>query len=89
MKVILAVSTIAFVWLSASAADAAITQRVKNACRSEYFAFCSEHAVPSAGLSSCMRSVQDQLSKGCLNELVAAGEVSKEDIRKNNARRAR
>jgi hypothetical protein len=89
MKVILAVSTIAFAWLSASAAEAAITQRVKNACRSEYYAFCSEHAVPSAGLSSCMRNVQDQLSKGCLNELVAAGEVSKADIRKYNARRAR
>lgn len=82
MKLILAVPTIAIACLSATAAYAAVTQRVKNACRSEYYAFCSEHAVPSPGLRSCMRAVQDQLSQRCLKELVAAGEVSGEEVRK-------
>ena len=70
----------------ATAAHAVITQRVKNACRSEYYAYCSAHAVPSAGLRSCMRSVQNKLSPPCLKELVAAGEVSKAEIRKFSAR---
>lgn len=67
--------------LSATNANAVITQRVKDACRSEYYAYCSGHAVPSTGLSSCMRNVQDKLLQGCLKELVAAGEVSKAEIR--------
>ena len=75
--------------VSATTADAVITERVKNACRSEYYAYCSAHAVPSAGLSSCMRGVQDQLSQACLKELVAAGEVSKDEVRKYTARKVK
>ena len=81
--------TIATTALFATTAHAVITQRVKNACRSEYYAYCSAHAVPSAGLRSCMRGVQDQLSQGCLKELVAAGEVSKAEIRRYSARQKR
>jgi hypothetical protein len=73
--------------LSATNASAVITQRVKDACRSEYYAYCSAHAVPSTGLSSCMRNVQDQLSQGCLKELVAAGEVSKAELRMYKTRK--
>jgi hypothetical protein len=80
---------LAVVAISATAADAVITQRVKNACRSEYYAFCSAHAVPSAGLRSCMRGVQDQLSQACLKELVAAGEVSKNEVRRYSARQTK
>ena len=81
--------TIVITALFASTAHAVITQRVKNACRSEYYAYCSAHAVPSAGLRSCMRGVQDQLSQGCLKELVAAGEVSKAEVRRYSARQKR
>ena len=75
--------------LSATTAHAVITQRVKNACRSEYYAYCSAHAVPSPGLRSCMRGVQEKLSQGCLKELVAAGEVSKAEVRRYSARQKR
>ena len=81
--------TIVITALFASTAHAVITQRVKNACRSEYYAYCSAHAVPSAGLRSCMRGVQDHLSQGCLKELVAAGEVSKAEVRRYSARQKR
>jgi hypothetical protein len=81
--IILSVCAVA---VCAASAHAAITTRVKIACRSEYYAFCSAHAVPSPGLRSCMRSEQDQLSPGCLKELVAAGEVSSADVRKYKAR---
>jgi len=80
---------LAVVAVSATTADAVITERVKTACRSEYYAFCSAHAVPSDGLRSCMRGVQDQLSPGCLKELVAAGEASKEEVRKYSARQVK
>jgi hypothetical protein len=71
----------------AVSAEAVITTRVKIACRSEYYAFCSKHAVPSPGLTSCMRGVQDQLSAGCLKALVAAGEVTQADIAAYEARK--
>jgi hypothetical protein len=68
-------------------ANAVITQRLKDACRAEYFAYCSAHALGTAALRACMTAVQDQLSQTCLKELVAAGEVSKEEIRRYKARK--
>lgn len=85
----LSLLTLMIAAISATIAEAVITQRVKDACRSEYYAYCSAHAVPSAGLTSCMRNVQDRLSQGCLKELVAAGEVSKAEIRSYKARKQR
>jgi hypothetical protein len=61
-------------------AHAAITQRVKDACRDEYFSFCSAHEVGSQELRQCMDKAQDQLSQRCLQELVAAGEVSQSQV---------
>jgi adenylate kinase len=70
------------------AADA-VSERVKNACRNDYYAHCAEHAVGSDSLRFCMRRAQDRLSKSCLRELVAAGEVSKADIRRYRMRKSR
>ena len=75
--------------LGVADADAAVTQRVRDACRADYYAYCSAHAVGSASLQACMRAVQDRLTLPCLRELVAAGEVSKREIRRYEARRRR
>jgi len=75
--------------LLATGAQAEITQRLKQACRAEYFAYCSEHAVGSAGLRECMRAVEARLSHPCLKELVASGEASPGDIRRYKARKSR
>jgi hypothetical protein len=56
--------------LAAAQAHAAITQRLK----------CSAYAVGSQDLRHCMNKVQDKLSQHCLQEMVAAGEVSKAEI---------
>lgn len=53
----------------------AVSDTVRNACMSDYFAHCSKHEVGSAGLRQCMRAVGAKLSKPCVNALVAAGEV--------------
>jgi hypothetical protein len=68
-------------------AHAAVTERVKQACRAEYFVFCSAHAVGSASLRNCMRSAQSRLSQRCLKELVTAGEVSSGDIQHYKSRK--
>jgi hypothetical protein len=67
--------------MATTGAHAVVTQRLKDACRSEYFTYCAQYQVGSPGLRSCMRAVQDRLSFGCLKEMVAAGEASPSEIR--------
>jgi hypothetical protein len=59
---------------------AAISSQVKIACKADYFAHCSAHAVGSPGLRQCMRNVGRRLSPGCINALVAAGEVPRTKV---------
>lgn len=70
-------------------AHALVTQRVKNACKNDYLAYCSQHAVGSSALRTCMRGAQNSLSKTCLEALVDDGEVSKEDINRYKTRQHR
>ena len=75
--------------LCAGDAHALITQRVKTACRNDYFAHCGQHAVGSSSLRSCMRQAQGVLSKTCLKALVDDGEVSRDDVRRYKSRKPR
>ena len=59
--------------------------RVNAACANDYFAYCSQHDPDGPGVRRCMRAVGPKLSIGCVNALIAAGEVSKKEV----ARRAR
>ena len=56
---------------------AAVSDNVRKACVSDYFAFCSMHAVGSAPLRQCMKANGPNLSNGCVKALAAAGYVSK------------
>lgn len=56
----------------------AVSLAVKIACRDDYFAHCSMHAVGSQNLRKCMRDVGPRLSKQCIGALAAAGEIKKE-----------
>lgn len=73
----------------ASSAHAVVNERLKRACRDEYFTYCSAHQVGSPSLRKCMRASQRYFSDRCLHALVAAGEASKRDIMRYKARRAR
>ncbi len=67
--------------LAASSANAfAVSQQVRVACRGDYFAYCSEHAVGSQALRQCMRSHAKQLSSGCKTALIKSGEAGKTAI---------
>lgn len=63
----------------------AVSGNVRQACMSDYFAYCSQHAVGSASLRSCMRSNGPKLSKSCLNALISAGEVSQSTVAKRRS----
>lgn len=72
--------------LAASANQASATSlAVKMACASDYYAHCSQHTPDSPGVRKCMRAVGRNLSKGCINALVAAGEVKKSVVEKKVA----
>jgi len=66
---------------------AAVSASVRFACASDYLANCSSYAPDSAQTRRCMRAVGYRLSKGCLNALVAAGEVSKSEVARRSAKR--
>jgi hypothetical protein len=59
--------------------------RVNSACANDYFAYCSQHDPDGPGVRRCMRAAGRKLSTGCVNALIEAGEVSKQEV----ARRAR
>ena len=63
----------------------AVSERVKRACQSDYYAFCSEHAVDSPSLRFCMRRAQARLSQACVKELPRSNEVTKADIKRYKA----
>jgi hypothetical protein len=63
---------------------AAVSPRVVSACTSDYLTYCSQHDPDGPDVRRCMRVNGLKLSTGCLNALIAAGEVSKREV----ARRA-
>jgi hypothetical protein len=65
----------------ALATDAgAVNGAVRTACQADYFAYCSQHDPDGAEVRQCMRANGRRLSRGCLDALIAAGEVSKTEI---------
>ncbi len=61
-------------------ASAVINASVRNACMSDYFAYCAGMEVGSQELRRCMNRAGPKLQPACVNALVAAGEVSKAEV---------
>ncbi len=66
---------------------AAISPQVRHACSGDYLSNCSSFAPESAQTRQCMRAVGYRLSKGCIQALIAAGEVSKAEVARRAASR--
>ncbi|MEW5963875.1 MAG: hypothetical protein AB1749_09975, partial [Pseudomonadota bacterium] len=81
------VATIGALTLLAATAHAA-SEKVKSACKDDYFRHCSAHALGSDSLRQCMRGVGENLSTGCLVALVEDGEITKQDIERHKAKQA-
>lgn len=60
----------------------AVSARVKNACRDDYFRHCSMHSVGTPELRSCMRAVGPRLSGRCIAALKADGQIKRSDMRR-------
>ena len=80
-KTVLALGTLVLLATAVGAADA----RVERACASDYLAYCSQHDPDGPGVRQCMRANGLKLSAGCVNALVAAGEVSKTEVSRRSA----
>lgn len=75
---IIAVS-IATLALAATAAQAA-SARVRDACASDYLAYCSQHPEEGPAVRKCMDANGPKLSKRCVDALISDGEVSKAEV---------
>ena len=79
---LLGASAIVF-WVSLPA-EAAKTyqysQRVQQACANDYHAHCGEYGIETSALRLCMNKAGRQLSHGCVNALVADGQVSRAEV---------
>ncbi|MGO9171296.1 MAG: hypothetical protein ACLP7P_04945 [Rhodomicrobium sp.] len=78
-----------FVLMSAVAGQSsqapAASLAVELACAADYYAYCSKHDPDGPEVRACMRSNGHKLSQRCLRALVAAGEVSKNEVDRRTA----
>lgn len=58
----------------------------KLSCANDYYSYCSQHEVGSAGLRQCMRANGPRLSKSCIDALIADGEVSRAEVEREKAK---
>ncbi|MFN0219190.1 MAG: hypothetical protein ACKVP4_10285 [Hyphomicrobium sp.] len=63
----------------------AVSFRVKLACASDYYSYCSQHSPDTPGVRQCMRVNGPKLSKSCINALIGAGEVAKSEVDRRRA----
>ena len=58
---------------------------VTIACASDYLAYCSKHPTEGPAVRQCMRANGSRLSGRCLEALIAAGEVSRTEVKRREA----
>ena len=56
------------------------SRAVQDACVKDYKAHCGEYGIETEALRLCMDRAGRQLTKSCVDALVAAGEVSKKEV---------
>ncbi|MBY0559124.1 hypothetical protein [Hyphomicrobium sp.] len=71
----------AAVMLALSSGSAfAVSQAVKDACSSDYAAYCSQHKVGTEAARQCMREHRKMLTEDCIHALGKSSEVTQADI---------
>lgn len=78
---------VALAALAVPTAASAVDRSVAAACAGDYLALCSEHDPDGPGVRKCFRVKGASLSNRCVNALVAAGEISKEEVARKSTRR--
>ena len=65
---------------AAQAAESSYSKAVQKSCKADYKKFCGDYGLETSALRSCMDRNGEKLSNGCVNALVASGEVSKAEV---------
>jgi hypothetical protein len=66
--------------LGARAQSVTITKAVQDACAWEYDKFCNQYGIGSQLLDICFRQHAKEMTKACVDALIAAGDVSQEYV---------
>jgi hypothetical protein len=56
------------------------SKAVQKACANDYHSHCGQYGIETEALRLCMDKAGHSLSKTCIDALVDAGEVSKEEV---------
>jgi len=83
-KVIAAV-LVAFAIAGQPGQGQAASLAVELACASDYYSYCSKYDPDGPETRACMRRNGHKLSQRCLHALIAAGEVSKDEVERRSA----
>ena len=82
----LAVAGLSALCLVGTAHADSYSKAVQKSCAADYHKYCGEYGLESPALRICMDKNGKSLLKGCVNALVASGEVSQAEVnrRKRN-----
>ncbi|HEV3241709.1 MAG TPA: hypothetical protein VGY14_00375 [Methyloceanibacter sp.] len=77
--------TIAFISMlgfagAAYAESVTVTKAVQDACAWEYDKYCNQYGIGSELLDMCFKQNGPNLTKACVDALIAAGDISKEYV---------
>jgi hypothetical protein len=64
----------------ASAQSVTISKAVQDACAWEYDKFCNQYGLGSQLLDICFKQHASDMTKACVDALIAAGDVSQEYV---------
>jgi hypothetical protein len=67
-------------WASTGLAQHSYSKAVQKACAKDYKAHCGQYGIETEALRLCMDRAGQRLTKTCVDALVAAGEVSKQEV---------
>jgi hypothetical protein len=65
---------------AASAESVTVTKSVQDACAWEYDKFCNQYGIGTQLLDICFKQHARDMTKACVDALVAAGDVSEEYV---------
>lgn len=80
----LAIASLALAFLAgtAEAKTYRYSKQVQRACVNDYKRYCGEYGIETSALRMCMSRAGKRLSKGCVNALVASGQVSRAEVKR-------
>jgi hypothetical protein len=81
-RVVLIVAAISMLGFAgtAHAESVTVTKAVQDNCKWDYDKFCNQYGLGTELLDMCFRKNGPNLSKGCIDALIAAGDVSQEYV---------